>query len=138
VPELLFSNHAAQPSENRGNSAAVRDCPQNILVSHLDLPFLRVRIDNMSYPIKTIQHHEQALRDMDDVDMSDPENLLAVRYHLTASCALQLGNANDIDGPAYEFRRGKRVIVRPVQDELIKFNGQHGPDFKCKPLEPIE
>jgi hypothetical protein len=100
----------------------------------VDFRSCSIMVDTMSYPIKDIQHHEQALRDMDGEDMSSPEVVASVRYHVTAICALQLGSANDIDGPAYEFSKDGKVIVRQIEDEFLKIDGEHGPEFLCVPL----
>ena len=83
------------------------------------------------YPIKSIQHHEQALRDMDD----NPSKGL-VRYHMTAICALKLGEAHGIDGPAAEYRRGGKVIIRQVENKLRAEAGEHGTIFTTTELKP--
>lgn len=76
----------------------------------------------MSFPIKDLDHHEQALREMGE--QPDPEQ---VRYHLTAICALKMGEAHDINGPAHEFiRSGDSVVVRQCEDELRRIKDRYG------------
>jgi hypothetical protein len=88
----------------------------------------------MSYPIIDIPYHEQALRDLNG-DLELPESAVTVRYHLTAICALQMGAAHDIDGPAYEFRRDGKVTIRQVESELRAEEGPHGITFVTQELK---